>query len=164
MKKLMTLIAVLVLVSGCTSTGTSNFNAAGELDYGDFSSQTLTTKAWDALNGRDYMTAIKYTQKCVELYETAAREMQALLREQPPSGAEKTNDQIHANWALNDVGTSYYIRAEAFMELGREDDALMAYRKVMDQFYFAQTWDPKGWFWSPADAASTKVATLAQDF
>ena len=107
-------MAVVVFVSGCTSTGSSLYTETGELDYGDFSSQTLTTKAWDALNERDYMTAIKYTQKCAELYENKAREMQTFLRQQPPSGAEKTNDQIHANWALNDVGTSYYIRVGAY--------------------------------------------------
>lgn len=164
MKHLLTFIAVLLFASGCASNGASQYNAAGELDYGDFSSQTLTTKAWNALGARDYIAAIKFTQKCAELYETRATEMQALLRERPPTGAERTNEQIHANWALNDVGTSYYIRAEAFAEMGEQARAIAAYRKVMDQFYYAQTWDLNGWFWSPADAAGTKLAALSQDF
>ncbi len=164
MNKLLTFLAVAVFVSGCASTNAPQRNADGELDYGDYKSETLTTKAWNAFNARDYMTAIQYTEKVAELYEDEAREMQAFLSTQPPSRVKQSAEEIHANWALNDVGTSYYIRAESLLKLNKKPEALAAYKMVTNQFNRAQCWDPKGWFWSPADAASTKITMLSEDF
>lgn len=164
MKKLLALVTVAVFAIGCASTNSPKMDAAGALDYGDYSSQTLTSNAWDALNAGNYSIAIKYTEKCAELYEEKAREMQAFMKAQPATRAKKSPEAIHANWALNDVGTSYFIRAEALLRLDRKDEALAAYKVVKDQFYLAQTWDPKGWFWSPAEAAAKKVAMLTNDF
>ncbi len=164
MKKLTTLLTVAVFVIGCASSKAPKQVAAGELDYGDFTSQTLTTNAWNALNAGSYAIAIKYTEKCVELYAEKAKEMQAVMKAQPPSRSKKTADAVHAFWALNDVGTSYFIRGEALVKLDKKAEAVAAYRVVMDQFNYAQTWDPKGWFWSPAEAASKKVTMLSNDF
>ncbi len=164
MKKLLTLLTVTVFVIGCASSKAPDQNAAGGLDFGDYSSQTLTTSAWDALNMGRYANAIKFTEKCAELYEVKAKEMQNYMMAQPPSRTKKSAETVHANWALNDVGTSYFIRGEALLKLDKKDEALAAFRVVMDQYYYAQTWDPKGWFWSPAEAASKKVTMLSNDF
>ena len=164
MKKLFTLLTVAVFVIGCASTKAPNQAATGELDYGDYTSETLTTSAWNALNAGRYETAIKYTEKCVELYEEKAREMQAYMKAQPPSRSNKSPEAVHAYWALNDVGTSYFIRGEALLKLDKKAEAMAAFKAVMDQFSYAQTWDPKGWFWSPAEAASKKVTLLSNDF
>ncbi len=167
MKKLLTLLTVAVFAIGCSSMKDpeqASKASSGELDYGDYSSQTLTTKAWDALNAGNYMTAIKYTEKTVEMYEEQAKEMQEAMKTGVTTRGKKPTEEVHANWALNDVGTSYYIRGEALVKLGRNDEALAAYKAVKDQFYYAQTWDPKGWFWSPADAATPKVVKLSGDF
>ncbi len=86
------------------------------------------------------------------------------MKTQPPSRSNENPDAVHAYWALNDVGTSYFIRGEALLKLDKKDEALAAYKAVMNQFNYAQTWDPKGWFWSPAEAASKKVAMLSNDF
>jgi hypothetical protein len=90
--------------------------------------------------------------------EKKAREMQASLKAKAPK------DKVHDYWALNDVGTSYFIRGEALAKLGRKAEAIAAYKVVRDDLYFAQTWDPKGWFWSPADAAHPKIDALSGDF
>ncbi|MBL8107894.1 MAG: hypothetical protein JNJ72_20165, partial [Anaerolineales bacterium] len=73
-----------------------------------------------------------------------------------------TNDEkklIFANWALNDVGTAYYIKALALEKLGRLSEAREAYEKTVS-FEFARCWDPSGFFWSPAEAASENLAKL----
>lgn len=90
--------------------------------------------------------------------EKKAREMQASLKAKAPK------DKVHDYWALNDVGTSYFIRGGALAKLGRKAEAIAAYKVVRDDLYFAQTWDPKGWFWSPADAAHPKIDALSGDF
>ena len=164
MKKLLTLLMIAVFTIGCASTSSTPTVTPGVLDFGDYTSQTITTAAWNSYNAGHYEDAIAYAEKCAELYETEARAMQENLRLQGPSRTPPTADQIHANWALNDVGTSYFIKAESLRELGRNDEALAAYKTVMNQFYYAQTWDPKGWFWKPAEAANPRVAQLSSDF
>ena len=164
MSKLLTLLTVAVFAIGCSSTKTSGQAAPGTLDFGDYTSQTLTTNAWNAYNAGDYMAVLKYTEKCIELYEEQAVEMQAALKNEPARRGQKSAEEIHANWALNDVGTSYFIRGETLFKLGRKEEALAAYKAVMNQFNYAQTWDPKGWFWSPAEAANPKVTQLSGDF
>jgi tetratricopeptide (TPR) repeat protein len=161
MKTILALLTIAVFVIGCASTKIPEQTvqtAAAALDYGDFSSETLTTRAWNALGEGRYLNAVKYTEKCAELYEAEARKMQASLSAKAPS------NKVHDYWALNDVGTSYYIRGEALTKLGKKADAIAAFKLVRDDLSYAQAWDPKGWFWSPADAANPKVIMLSDDF
>jgi tetratricopeptide (TPR) repeat protein len=124
------------------------------LDYGDYTSVTLQVKSWDALGEGKYEDAVKYTEKCTELYEEKAREMQASLSAKPAT------DDVHDYWALNDVGTCYFIRGEALAKLRRNTEAIAAFKVVRDELYYAQAWDPKGWFWAPADAAYPRIEML----
>ncbi|MEM9400845.1 MAG: beta-glucanase precursor [Pseudomonadota bacterium] len=169
MKKILTLLAFSVFAVGCAqtpSTTAASTESTG-VDFGNFSSETLTTAAWRAMDRGDYSTAIIYTDKCIELYEEQALVMQKevkLKRETEDMKRKQTNQEVFDNWALNDVGTSYFIKGEALANLGREEEAVEAYKVVMNQLYFANTYDPQGWFWSPAEAASKKVTMLSQDF
>jgi tetratricopeptide (TPR) repeat protein len=124
------------------------------LDYGDFKSVTLQVKSWDALGEGRYEDAVKYTEKCVELYEERAKEMQASLSAKPSA------DVVNDYWALNDVGTCYFIKGEALIKLNRKTDAMAAFKTVRDELYYSQAWDPKGWYWSPADAAYPRIELL----
>ena len=124
------------------------------LDYGDYTSVTLQVKSWDALGEGKYEDAVKYTEKCTELYEEKAREMQASLSAKPAT------EDVHDYWALNDVGTCYFIRGEALAKLRRNTEAIAAFKVVRDELYYAQAWDPKGWFWAPADAAYPRIEML----
>ena len=72
MKKLTTILTVSVFMIGCASTKNPNQTAAAALDYDSFSSQLRTTKAWNALDEGIYMRAIKYTEKCKDLYPTGS--------------------------------------------------------------------------------------------
>ncbi|MFK8017569.1 MAG: beta-glucanase precursor [Gammaproteobacteria bacterium] len=156
MKTILTLFALAILASGCSSSPVLQEPAA--LDFGDSTSQTLTTSAWNALDKGNYMNAIAYTKRCAELYGEEARKMQASLN------AKAHIDKVHDYWALNDVGTSYFIMGEALTKLGKKSDAVAAFKVVRDELSYAQAWDPKGWFWSPADAAYPKIEMLSGDF
>lgn len=151
MKKILSLLMLL----GFVSMSMAQEPAADGLDYGDFSSVTLTIKAWGTFGEGKYADAVMYTEKCSELYEDEARKMQASLTAKAPE------DKVHDYSTLNDVGTSYYIRGEALMKQNKNAEALAAYKVVTDDFYYAQAWDPKGWFWSPASAAKQKIKILA---
>jgi len=56
-------------------------------------------------------------------------------------------------WALNDVGTSLFIKAEALKKAGKVDEAKKVYKELIDKYFYSQCWDPQGWFWKPAEAA-----------
>lgn len=158
MKRTLVFLAMLL-----TSTfGLADQHGDEGLDYGDFTSVTLMVKGWEMLGEGNYEAAIKYTEKCAELYEEKAREMQASMT------SKAAPDKVNDYWALNDVGTCYFIRGEALSKLRKYKEALVAYKVVRDDLYYAQAWDPKGWHWSPSDAAYPKIdmieARLKDDF
>ena len=97
-----------------------------------------------------------YTNKCLELYGKKAAEMQASLTEYPWESKEK----IFSYWALNDVGACLFIKGEALQNAGNIDEAKKAYNSLVKDYYYAQCWDPQGWFWKPAEAAQQKLDDL----
>lgn len=133
---------------------------AAPLDFGDHSSTTITTKAWEALNTGKHDEAIGYANKCVELYQAKAEEMQKALTAPVPSDQK---EEVHKQWALNDVGSCIFIIAQALESQNKGEEALAAYRKLVEKVSYAQTWDTKGWFWKPADAAKERIKALEFD-
>ncbi len=131
--------------------------AAPALDFGDSKSVTLTTKAWQALDAKDYPSVIGYAKKCIELYKAQAIEMQGSLK------AQASSDSANQYWALNDVGTCYFIMGKALDDSGDKKGAIEAYKTLVSSLSYAQCWDPKGWFWTPADAARKRLAELQFD-
>lgn len=150
MKKIVALLAAFIIVPLPLAAEPTEDG----LDYGDYTSVTLQVKSWDALGEGKYEDAVTYTEKCAELYEEKAREMQASLNAKPSS------DVVNEYWALNDVGTCYFIMGEALTKLGKNAGALAAFKVVRDGLYYAQAWDPKGWHWAPADAAYPRIEIL----
>ena len=160
MKKILTLLTIAIFVIGCSSTkpmDQSASAASAALDFGDYTSETITSRAWKAMDTGRYQNAVKYAEKCIEMFKAEAKKMQASLTEKP-------SENVFDYWALNDVGTSYFIMGEAYVKLGKKDEAIAAYKVLINELPFAQTWDPKGWFWAPADAAKPKLLTLMNDF
>jgi len=131
-------------------------DSGSDLDFGDYSSSTLTGKAWEALSKKNYDAVEAYTGKVLELYSEKAEEMQKSLTEYPWESKEK----IFSYWALNDVGTALFIQGEAFKDRGEVDQAKTVYKKLVDSYFYAQCWDPNGWFWKPAEAAQQKLEEL----
>lgn len=131
-------------------------DSGSNLDFGDYTSSTLATKAWQALSDKDLDAVLAYTGKCLDLYQEKAKTMQNSLTEYP----WESKEQIFSFWALNDVGTCLFIRGEAYANAGNKEEAVKAYKMLVDEYYFAQCWDPKGWFWKPAEAAQQKLEEL----
>jgi hypothetical protein len=131
--------------------------AAPALDFGDGTSETLTTKAWKSLEAGDYASVKGYTDHCIAAFKTQATQMQGTLKAPAPK------ESAAQMWALNDVGTCYFIQGQADEKLGDKAGAIAAYKALSDNFSFAQCWDPKGWFWSPADAARKRLTELQFD-
>jgi len=125
-------------------------------NFGDYRSETLVTKAWGALSQGDIEAVLAYTNKCLELYSEQARKMQKSM----DGYAEGSNDKIFSYWALNDIATALFIQGEAYRQADMKDEAKEVYSIIIDDYFYGQTWDPKGWFWKPADAAKEKVEMI----
>jgi hypothetical protein len=132
---------------------------AQQLDFGDHSSSTITTKAWGALNEKNFYNAVAYAKKCVEMYEKQAVEMQKGLT----SSVAGERDAVSKMGALNDVGTCLFIMGQALEKQDKGKDALAAYRQLVKKVPFAQCWDSRGWFWKPSDAAKGCIKALESD-
>ncbi|HXD00902.1 MAG TPA: glycosyltransferase family 2 protein [Verrucomicrobiae bacterium] len=83
--------------------------------------ENLITAAWQCLDGpyvskysRDYGYAMTYANRAITLYQDTARaqQLQLLNRKAPRDSAANTNF-----WALNTVGTGYFIIGECWMML-----------------------------------------------
>ncbi len=149
----------LVLAS-CILAATGLSARADDLDYGDRTSATLTTKAWKALESKKYGDAIAYAKKCIEMYEKQAIEMQKELKA-PVSPDDK--EAVAKKWALNDVGTCMFIMGQAYEKQDKGKDAAAAYKQLLEKVSYAQCWDPKGWYWKPASAAKDRIKALEFD-
>jgi tetratricopeptide (TPR) repeat protein len=130
--------------------------SGSNLDFGDYTSSFMTTQAWKALDAKDYNSAIAYTNKVIEMYSDQAKKMQASLTEYP----WESKDKIFSYWALNDVGTSLFIKGEALRRQEKKTEAKDAYTELVNEYFFSQCWDPKGWFWKPAEAAQQELDDL----
>ena len=129
-------------------------DTAATLDYGDFNSSTMTTRAWESLASENYAALLAYTRKVIELYGAQGRRMNAEMRAFEPSS---TADQ---KWALNDVGTSLFIAGRAYEAMEMYPEAIEAYTTLTADYGYAQCWDPRGWYWRVADAANQRLEAL----
>ncbi|EKD26147.1 MAG: Beta-glucanase [uncultured bacterium] len=145
------------LIILCSFLAVSNLIFSAEeakYDFGDSKSATLTAKAWEAFQAKDWNGVEAFTEKCIALYSKPALQMQSELTSMP-------NETV-ANkfWALNDVGTCYYVKAQSFKEQSKIDQAKKMCQLVMDEYSYAQCWDKQGWFWSVANACKDLMSTL----
>jgi len=138
------------------SQSKSETKSGSKLDFGDYTSTTLAQKAWGSLAAKDLKAVEVYVNKADELYAKKAKEMQMGLKDY----ASGDNKNIFKYWALNDVGTAWFILGQAYQDAGKKEQATQAYKKVVNEYSFAQCWDPKGWFWKPSEAAQKKLAEL----
>lgn len=144
-----------ILALGCSAPLAS-------ADFGDNTSSTLTTKAWNASTG-NADEAIAYVDQCIKLYEGEALKMQLVLTAAGGRPANEAREATAARWALNDVGTCLFIKGNLLLAKGDKEGAKAAYVKLAKGMPDAQCWDNKGWFWAPATAAKQKLVELELD-
>lgn len=122
--------------------------------FGDYKSVTLTNNAWQALADKDYAGVDLYCKKCIYLYEDKAKEMQAQITEFPKGSF------VPYYWALNDVGTCYFILAESYKLQNRIPESKESLSTITNQFPLAQCWDKRGWYWQVAKASQKSLEEM----
>ncbi|MBT3570575.1 MAG: hypothetical protein HN494_17130, partial [Opitutae bacterium] len=61
---------------------------------------------------------------------------------------------------LNEVGTCLMLKGDALRQKGDLNGATATYELLLRDYQYAQVWDPKGWFWKPAESARKNLAKL----
>jgi beta-glucuronidase len=120
----------------------------------ELSPKELIVRAWEAWGAKDYEKTLYYTDKCIELYSEKAKEEQAALSGFP---ATEVIDQYEA---LNAVGTSFFIQGEVYLSLGKIEEAKKVFINAIEQYGYAQNWDPRGWFWSVKEKSQASLEKL----
>jgi hypothetical protein len=121
-------------------------------------SSIMTTSAWKSMEAKNYDEAITNAQKCIDLFKQDALDQQKAL-----TAPATDKDEVFKSWALNDVGTCYFIVGTANEKLNKNKEAVDAYQYLVDNLPFAQCYDPKGWFWKPAAGAKDRIKALQLD-
>ena len=118
---------------------------------GELSPKQLIVRAWEAWGAKDYERAFYYTNQCIELYSEEAKREQASLKDFPSIEA------IDQYITLNAVGTSYFIQGEVYLSQENIDEAKRVFKTAIEEYSFAQNWDPRGWFWSVKEKAQASL-------
>jgi len=138
------------------------FGAEKEDKEKNIAASELTEAAWRANLKRKPEEILKQTEKCIKLFEKEALKMQKTLKTTISTGGNQglNREAVKAQWALNEVGTCYFLQGKAYEQLMKPELALESYRKLVNELPYAQCWDPGGWFWKPAKAAQKRIAAL----
>jgi len=125
-----------------------------EYDFSNEESGALVVKSWEALNKKDEDAIIAYTSRCIELYEEPAKNQEGILKNFATAGSE-ADYQL-----LNDIAVCYFIRGEFYKYNQAWDKAKANYQIVVDDFYHAQYWDPRGWWWKPSEISEGEIEKI----
>jgi len=118
---------------------------------GFLSPKELIIRAWESWGAKDIERTFYYTDKCIKSYSEEAKTEQVSLKGFP------STDTIDHFEALNAVGASYFIQGEAYLSQGRLEDAKKVFMTAIEEYSFAQNWDPRGWFWSVKEKSQTSL-------
>lgn len=95
----------------------------------------LLKVTWEELD-RDREKTRKLAKLCIEMY----------------------TKELPAQWAINDLGTAWFIIGEAWRKDGEQDKANESYQQVIDNYPTSQCFDPAtNSYWNVAEAAEEKI-------
>jgi len=117
-------------------------------------STEYVNKGWAALGKRKFDAVYEIADKCILEFSAEANRLSKTLTDFPSKG-EEDNFKI-----LNDVATSYFIKGEALMRAGKIEEAKETFRKVIAKFPYAQSFDPRGWYWSIKEKSEITLKKL----
>ena len=114
----------------------------------------VTSKAWSALGRKDWNGAIAHADRALRTWGAEAKQANAKLNGYAPAKDAKK----YSN--LNEVGTCLMLKGDALRQKGDLKGAIATYELLLRDYQYAQVWDPKGWFWKPAESARKNLVKL----
>jgi hypothetical protein len=162
--KTKTNLLVAILVGLVSIQALAQTNTPSPSNLTNSVNEKAISAAWEALASNKFEVAITNANLWINGFHGQATQLQEKLQKEKadyPTGAvsDDVKKKILENGVLNNVAACYFIKGEAAIALGRNEEARKAYAEAK-KLTFARIWDPQGWFWSPADAAGDKLSTL----
>lgn len=117
-------------------------------------SEELVRLSWEASHKRDLERLDQLVSQCVQEHGAKAKILQAGLTAFPTVGQKKQFQE------LNNVGTCLFIKAEAVMNSGDSKEAKIQFEYIIEEYPWAQAWDPRGWLWSVAEKSQASIDVL----
>jgi len=115
----------------------------------------VTRKAWDAIGKKNFDEVERLANESVSRWGEQGRKRNNGLSKLPSAKEAKQYR------TLNELATIVWLKGEALLKKGDRDGALAAFYTVLADYNFGQTWDKKGWYWSPAASSRDRIAELA---
>ena len=105
---------------------------------------------------KEYSRAVAVVDVCFNRWGPEAGQQQKRLLEMnakcPPTGRVNRHNRlsIEEDYLMNDVSFALWVKARSLDELGEVESAKSAYAQCL-YMICGRVWDPRGWFWSPAE-------------
>jgi tetratricopeptide (TPR) repeat protein len=124
-------------------------------DQKKMSSSDYVKKAWEFSGKNNLESLFDLVNECLKKYDVEAKMQESTLADFPMRGKENDFSQ------LNDVGTVLFVKAEALMNNGRTEEAVAQFQDIIENYPFAQAWDPSvGSFWSVAEKSQASINVM----
>jgi len=118
-------------------------------------SSEIVRLSWEASKDSDIKTLSQLVDEIMSGYGDKAKALSAQLTNFPPRA------NIGDYKVMNDVATSLFIKAEALMHQGKNDDATAQFKSIIAQYPWAQSFDPsRGGYWSIAEKSQDSIAIM----
>ena len=115
----------------------------------------VTQKAWDFIAKKNYDKVERLANDSVRRWGEYAREENKRFNRLPSAKEAKKYN------TLNEIATIVWLKGEALLKKGDREGALAAYLTLIEDYNYGQTWDNKGWYWSPAASSRDRIAELS---
>jgi len=114
---------------------------------------------------RQYAAAVTTVDACFMQWGPDAGHQQKKMHDDktscPRRGkvSDENKKKIEQNYLLNDVSMALWAKASSLHKLGQIEPAKEAYSQCI-YMTCGLAWDPKGWYWSPAQDCAKNVRRL----
>lgn len=118
-------------------------------------SQEFLGLAWEASGQGNLDKINSIIDEVLKLYGEEAKKQGADLKAFP------MRSRIGDYQTFNDVATCLFVKAEALMNFGKSEEAIALFKKIIEEYKWAQSWDPaRGAYWSVAEKSQASIDVL----
>jgi len=118
-------------------------------------SSEIVRLSWKASKDGDIKALSALADEILKTYGDKAKVLASQLSNFP------SRDKISDYKIMSDVATCLFIKAEALMHQGKNDEAIKEFKNIIAQYPWAQSFDPsRGSYWSVAEKSQSSIDVM----